>query len=147
MQSAKTSLPYASVLPIYTVKPFLDLMISSGLYELLSMKFYANPIAATTFCLIYSLATVSNAESTDVAPCLSICISLIPAVGLRWSPPVSKHRPLPINPWNLSLYCPPLYYKQMKIGAFLLALPTACINLNPYSRSLSPFMTVILIFL
>jgi len=30
MQSAKTNLPYASVFPIYTVKPFKDFNISPG---------------------------------------------------------------------------------------------------------------------
>ena len=63
------------------------------------------------------------------------------------NPPVSKHNPLPTNPWNLSFYSPPLYSKQIKIGSFLLALPTACINLKPSSNSLSPLITVSFIFL
>lgn len=61
------------------------------------------------------------------------------------SPPESKQTPLPTNETHLSLSGLPLYFKFMKVGAFLLALPTACINLNPSFNKSSPLITVIYI--
>jgi hypothetical protein len=39
--------------------------------------------------------TVSNALKTEAAPCLSICIYLIPVLGFKFNPPESKQTPFP----------------------------------------------------
>jgi hypothetical protein len=51
MVSAITSLPSASVFAISTVKPFIAVKISFGLYASAPIAFSANPHAKTTFFL------------------------------------------------------------------------------------------------
>lgn len=109
MQSASTSLPSASVLPISTVNPFLDLIISRGLKLLELTKFSANPITATKFDFNFNLTALSKALRTEQAPCLSLCIPDIPEVGLRFKPPESKVRPLPTKLTKGSSTSPPLH--------------------------------------
>lgn len=58
--------------------------------------------------LILSLATLYKALRTDVAPCLSICIYLIPDVGFKFNPPESKHTPFPTNDVHYDDYGLPL---------------------------------------
>ena len=84
-----------------------------------------------------------KAVKTLTAPHLSRYISFIPDVGLMLSPPVSKQTPFPTKDTHLYESGLPLYFKFMKVGSFLLALPTACISLNPYFTRSSPFITVI----
>lgn len=66
------------------------------------MEFSTNPIEAVKFIFSLSRATDSKALNTEVAPCLSICISLIPVVGFKFNPPVSKQTPFPTNECHYS---------------------------------------------
>ena len=60
-----------------------------------------------------------------------------------FNPPESKHTPLPTNETHSYDSGLPLYDRLMKTGYFSLALPTACINLNPSLINSSPLITVI----
>ena len=86
------------------------------------------------------------ALKTEQAPCLSLCIPAIEGPGLRFKPPVSKHTPLPTRLMKSLLEGSPLYYKLTIAGWWILALPTACINLKPSYSNYLPFITVIFSF-
>lgn len=71
--------------------------MSKGRYELALTKFSTKPIETVKFTFNFSFVMLYKALRTDAAPCLSICISLIPAVDLRLRPPESKQTPFPTN--------------------------------------------------
>lgn len=81
-------------------------------------KFSTKPIETVKFTLRFNLAALYIALKTDAAPCLSICIYLIPEVGFRFSPPESKHTPFPTKDVHCDDYLFPSYAKLMNIGSF-----------------------------
>ena len=93
--SARTSLPSASVFPIYTVRPFIPLMMSPGLYTPFPMAFSANPQAKIMFYLDPSSKIPLRAPITAQDPPLSPYIVSIDPVGFKLRPPVSYVTPLP----------------------------------------------------
>jgi len=85
------------VLPISTVSPLRDLMISDGQYDFEETKFSTNPKEQLKFTFKFNSTAAQNAQNILHAPDLSMYIFSIKFVGFKLRPPASKHKPLPIR--------------------------------------------------
>ena len=95
--SHRISRPSASVLPISTVMPLRVRMTSSGRKALPETAFSTAGTSTRSRTGSRAAMTAWARPSTVAAPPMSFFISRMPAGGLRSSPPVSKHTPLPTS--------------------------------------------------
>ena len=89
------SRPSASVLPISTVMPLRVRMTSSGRKALPQTEFSTAGISTRRRTFKPASMIICASASICAAPPMSFFISSMPLDGLRSSPPVSKHTPLP----------------------------------------------------
>mmetsp|Transcript_28384 Transcript_28384/g.69150 ORF Transcript_28384/g.69150 Transcript_28384/m.69150 type:complete len:324 (+) Transcript_28384:408-1379(+) len=95
MASARISLPSASVFPISTVSPALEVSTSDGLNALLEIEFSAIGTRICSLALMPVFISMWLRPRMAAAPPMSFFIGSIAEPGLMFSPPVSKTTPLP----------------------------------------------------
>ena len=139
--SASTSRPSASVLLISTVSPLREVRMSPGRNALPDTAFSTAGIS-TRSCTCRPVAMIICAKpSTAAAPPMSFFIKPMEAPGLRFSPPVSKHTPLPTS---VSRGPVSPHRRSISRGARSAARPTVWIIGKFCSRRASPVITSML---
>ena len=94
------------------------------------------------FLRSFKRAAVAIVPSTAAAPHMSMCISSIEPVGLRFKPPLSNVRPLPISATSSLPSLPPRYSSTSSRGSQRAPCPTAASIRRPSaSRFDVPRMT------
>ncbi len=126
--------PSASVLPISTVMPLRVLSTSSGRKALPETEFSTAGTSTRRRTFSFAAITIEASASTCAAPPMSFFMVSMPEAGLRSSPPLSKHTPLPTRVILGASALPQT--RSIRQGLRAEARPTAC-TMGQFCRSSS----------